>query len=285
MIKIVTDGAADMPIGWEEEYGIHVIPLSIVIGEETYLQGRDINTNNFYTLVREKRLPPKTSLPSPHQIMEFYRSIAKKGEDILSIHLASKLSGTFAAVKSAADEIAGELNVVPFDSGAGSAALGFMCREARLLNQKGWDIPRIVQRLEKMRDRLTVIFTLENLEFAYLSGRINKIQTAISSLLRINPIIVLRDGLLNMSERVRTRQKALDRVIEQVQQRVGNTVASLAVVHAAAPDAAQEMVEKIKQAIPTVREIVITELAVPVAAHLGPGTIGIVAYPQGNEKD
>ncbi len=217
--------------------------------------------------------------------MEFYRSIAKKGEDILSIHLASKLSGTFAAVKSAADEIAGELNVVPFDSGAGSAALGFMCREARLLNQKGWDIPRIVQRLEKMRDRLTVIFTLENLEFAYLSGRINKIQTAISSLLRINPIIVLRDGLLNMSERVRTRQKALDRVIEQVQQRVGNTVASLAVVHAAAPDAAQEMVEKIKQAIPTVREIVITELAVPVAAHLGPGTIGIVAYPQGNEKD
>ncbi len=283
MIKIVTDGSADMPEGWEEKYDIKIIPLSIVMGDETYLQFRDVTSKNFYQMVKEKKFPPKTSLPSPYQIMEIYRSIAQKGEEILSIHLASKLSGTFAAVKQAADEIADEIKVYPFDSGAGSAALGFMCREARLLSQNGWDIPQIIRRLEKMRDRLTVIFTLENLEFAYLSGRINKLQTALSSLLRINPIIVLREGLLNMSEKVRTRQRALDRVLEQVQQRVGDKMASLAVVHAAAPEAAQAMVERLKKVFPHVREIVITELSIPVAAHLGPGTIGIVAYPE--EKD
>ncbi|MEW6650406.1 MAG: DegV family protein, partial [Chloroflexota bacterium] len=247
MIKIATDGSADMPKGWEEEYGIHLIPLSVVIGEEKYIQGRDIDSSNFYSLVREKRQPPKTSLPSPRQITEFYQSIARKGEEILSIHISSKLSGTYAAVKLAAEEIASELRVTPFDSGAGSAALGFMCREARMLNKEGWEIPRIIQHLESIRDRVTVIFTLENLEFAYLSGRINKLQTALSSLLRINPIIVLRDGLLSMSERMSTRQKALNRVIEKVQQRVGDSVASLAVVHAAAPEAAAEMVEKIKK--------------------------------------
>ncbi len=285
MIKIVTDGSADMPEGWEEKYDIKIIPLSIVMGEETYQQFRDITPKNFYNLVREKRFPPKTSLPSPHQIMEFYRSIAKKGEEILSIHLTSKLSGTFAAVKQAADEIADEIKVYPFDSGAGSAALGFMCREARLLSLKGWDIPKIIGRLDSIRDQLTVIFTLENLEFAYLSGRINKLQTALSSLLRINPIIVLRDGLLNMSEKVRTRQRALDMIVEQVQKRIGNTMASLAVVHAAAPEAAQAMVEKLKRTFPNIREIVITELSIPVAAHLGPGTIGIVAYPQSKEAE
>ncbi|GAP10548.1 protein containing EDD domain protein, DegV family [Bellilinea caldifistulae] len=285
MIKIVTDGSADMPEGWEEKYDIKIIPLSIVLGEQTYLQYRDVTSKNFYQLVREKRFPPKTSLPSPYQIMEFYRSIAQKGEEVLSIHLASKLSGTFAAVKQAADEIADEIKVYPFDSGAGSAALGFMCREARLLSQKGWDVPQIMRRLEKMRDRLTVIFTLENLEFAYLSGRINKLQTALSSLLRINPIIVLRDGLLNMSEKVRSRHRALDRIVEQVQQRVGDKMASLAVVHAAAPEAAQTMVERLRKIFPNVREIVVTELSIPVAAHLGPGTIGIVAYPEENEEE
>ena len=285
MIKIVTDGAADMPEGWEKEFEIEVIPLRIRFGEETLLQGRDVNKDNFYRLVIEKRLPPKTSLPSPYQIMEFYRQIASKTDEILSIHIASKLSGTFDAVTTAAKELADELKVYPFDSGAGSAALGFMCREARLLARQGKTPPQIIDRLAVMRERLSIIFTLENLEFAYLSGRINKLQTALSSLLRINPIIVLRDGLLHMAEKVRTRQRALDRVVEEIQRRVGEQKMNIAVVHAAAPEAARDMIERLKRAIPTCRSIVVTELSIPVAAHLGPGAIGIVAYPANDEVE
>ncbi len=283
MLHIVADGSADMPENWENEYGIHILPLHIRFGEEEYLQGRDVNQKNFYDLVRLKRIVPKTSLPSPYAIMDFYRSIAQKGDNILSVHVTSKMSGTFSAVQTAARDLKNEFKIYPFDSGAGSAAIGFMCREARLLYQQGFNVDKIVDQLAKMRDRLTVIFTLENLEFARLSGRINMLQGAISSMLKINPVIVLRDGLLSMADRVRTRQKAIDHIVEQVRLQVGNTKVKLAIVHAAAPEMAQAVVEKVRSLIPHT-EIIVTELAVPIAAHLGPGTIGIVACPEVEEK-
>lgn len=281
-LKIVTDGSADIPEDWQQEYQIHIIPLSVRFGEESYSQ-RDLTFKDFYTLVRQKRLLPKTSLPSPQQIVEFYRHIASKGDSVLSIHLSSKLSGTFAAVQLAARELMGEFNIYPFDSGAGSAALGFMCREARLLSWRGWDIERILQRLTQIRDQLMILFTLENLEFAQMSGRINALQGAISSLLKINPIIKLREGLLYAADKVRGRQRALERIVEDLRQQMQERKINLAVVHAAAPEVAQELVAKIK-ALLNCQDVIVTDLSVPVAAHLGPGTIGIVAYPVLDEE-
>ncbi|KPL82786.1 hypothetical protein SE15_12075 [Thermanaerothrix daxensis] len=281
-LKIVTDGSADIPQAWQEEYQIHVIPLSVRFGEESFLQ-RDLTFNDFYEMVRQKRLLPKTSLPSPQQIVEFYRRIASRGDSILSVHLSSKLSGTFAAVQMAARELAGELNVYPFDSGAGSAALGFMCREARLLSWRGWDIERILQRLAQIREQLMVVFTLENLEFAQMSGRINALQGALSSLLKINPIIKLREGLLYAADKVRGRQRALERIVDDLKQQMKGRKINLAVVHAAAPELAQDLVARIKSLL-SCQEVIITDLSIPVAAHLGPGTIGIVAYPVLDEE-
>ncbi|MDT8897436.1 DegV family protein [Thermanaerothrix sp. 4228-RoL] len=281
-LQIVTDGSADIPEDWQRDYQIHVIPLSVRFGEESYSQ-HDLTFKDFYALVRQKHLLPKTSLPSPQQVVEFYRRIANKGDSVLSIHLSSKLSGTFAAVQMAARELAGELNIYPFDSGAGSAALGFMCREARILSWRGWDIERILQRLTQIRDQLMILFTLENLEFAQMSGRINALQGAISSLLKINPIIKLREGLLYAADKVRGRQRALERIVEDLKQQMQERKINLAVVHAAAPEVAQELVTKIK-ALLNCQDVIVTDLSVPVAAHLGPGTIGIVAYPVTDEE-
>ena len=126
MLRIVTDGGADFPEGWEALYEVNTIPLRIQIGDRTYLQGQDIGPWNFYQIVQERREIPRTSLPSPWQILEFYQNIAQKGDNILSIHLGSKLSGTYAAVQLAAQEMVNEINVFPFDSGAGSAILSFL---------------------------------------------------------------------------------------------------------------------------------------------------------------
>lgn len=281
MLKIVTDGAVDMPKGWEEKYGIHILPLRIRFGEEEYLQGRDVTSNNFYSLVKLKRLFPKTSLPSPDEIVEFYRRIAQKGDEIISIHVASKLSGTFAAAQTAANELSGELEVFPFDSGAGSAAQGLMCREARLLAQSGFSTSAILDRLSEVRSKLLVFFTLEDLNFARLSGRISTLQTTLSSILKINPIIHLKNGLLFVGQKVRTRQKALDTIVEEVRQRLSGQPANLAIVHAATPDTAEQLINQVKSVIPAVKEIIVTELSIPVAAHLGPGAVGIVAIPVG----
>jgi len=283
-LKIVTDGSVDMPHNWRREYEIEVIPLSVRFGEEQYQQ-ESLNFKTFYEMVQRLRILPKTSLPSPQQIVEFYRRIATRDDSILSIHLSSKLSGTFAAVQAAARELAGELKVYPFDSGAGSAALAFMCREARLLFRKGWSVEAILERLSRVRDQLMIVFTLENLEFAQMSGRINAFQSALSSMLKVNPIIRLREGLLYAADKVRGRQRALERIVDEVRQQMRDRRVSLAVVHAGVPEVAQALVDRIRDAL-NCQETMILDLSIPVTAHLGPGAVGIVAYPveEGEEQ-
>lgn len=284
MLRIVTDGATDMPEGWQEEYQINILPLRVSFGEKIYTQGENFSFMDFYNLVKQTRIIPKTSLPSPGQVVDFYRRIAQKGDTILSMHVTGKLSGTLATIQAAAQELKEEYRIFPFDSGAGSAAVGFMCREARILDRAGKTPEQILKRLERIRTRLTVIFTLDTLEFAHLSGRINAFQNALSSLLKVKPIVILKDGLLEMADRVRTRQKALEQVLETVRQRVGNRPANIAIVHAADPQAAQQMLERIRNLL-NIRESIITDLSIPVAANLGPGTIGIVAYPVDEEEE
>jgi DegV family protein with EDD domain len=279
MLRIVTDGAADMPPEWCSEYEIHVLPLRVVFGNKTYTAGVDLSLNEFYSMVRRTRIVPKTSLPSPGQVAEFYRGIARRGDDILSVHIASRLSGTFATVTTAAQEVINEFRVYPFDSGAGSAAMGLMCREARRLARLGRSPEQILARLGTMREQLTVYFTLDNVEFAYLSGRVNALQNALSSLLKVKPIIVLRDGLLEMAGRVRTRQRAIETVLENVRERIGDHPVTIAVVHAADPETARAILERLRGMV-NIKEALITDLAIPVAANLGPGTIGIVALAE-----
>ena len=278
MLRIVTDGGADFPEGWEALYNIHTIPLRIQFGDRTYLQGRDIGPWNFYQLVRERREIPRTSLPSPGQIIEFYRSIAQQEDSILSVHLGSKLSGTYATVQLAAQELVDEINVFPFDSGAGSAILAMMCREARLLDRTGVPVQDILARLVAIREKLTVVFTLDTLDFARMNGRVNALQKALTSVLHIKPIVILRDGLLQMADRVRTRQKAIDQIINFASSRVGRAPVNVAVVHAADPQMARWLVDKVGELF-NCRELVLTDLSIPVAANLGPGAVGIMVYP------
>jgi DegV family protein with EDD domain len=278
MLRIVTDGSADMPDGWEKEFQIEMLPLGITFGNRLYVQGVDINPKNFYQMVKEKGIFPKTSLPSPAQIADFYRRIASPGDSILSLHLVSKMSGTFNAVKLAVKEVRSEFPVFAFDSGAGSAALGFMCREARLLDRAGQSIQDILHRLQSARQQLTVIFTLDRLDFAQMSGRVGVIQNLLSAMLNIKPIIVLRDGLLQMAEKVRTRQRSLERVVEYVHDKVHGQPVVIAIVHAGDPETAQALVARVRGWV-NVKEIIVTDLSIPVAANLGPGTVGIVAYP------
>lgn len=278
MLQIVTDGSADMPLNWIKDYQIHVMPLRVCFGEQTFVQDVDLSREDFYKMVEEQHEIPKTSLPSPAQVVEFYRSIASRGESILSIHISSKLSGTLSAFQIAARELVNEYQIYLFDSGAGSAGLGFMCREARRMWQAGLPIERILTQLSTIRERLAITFTVDSLEFAHMSGRINALQKAVASLLSIKPIIVLRDGLLEMTDKVRTRHRSLDRIVDIVRERIGYQRVDVAVVHAADLKMAEQILEKARREF-NVRDFILTDLSIPVAAHLGPGTIGIVACP------
>jgi DegV family protein with EDD domain len=280
MLKIVADSSMDMPAGWDKKYGIDILPINIQFGNQTFRQGIDITAGKFYQMINENKIIPHTSLPSPSQIVEFYRRIAQKGESILSIHVGSKMSGTYDVVRSASQELAGELNVYPFDSGNGSAGLAYMCKEARLLSLAGVNLRAIISRLEEIREQITVVFAIDNLEFARMNGRVSALQERVVSLLRIKPIIILKDGLLEIAERVRTRKKSIERIVDLVYNRIGAQKVNVAIVHAQNPDSAGVLLSLVKEKL-KIEESIVTDLSISVAANLGPGTVGIIAYPVG----
>ena len=280
MFHIVTDGAADMPVGWEKEYDINIVPINIQFGEQTYRGGVDLSNEDFYRLVDESGKIPKTSQPSPFQFKEAYQRLAQVGDTILSMHVTSKLSGTFESAVAAARELAEEYNIIPFDSGAGSAALGMMCREARLMERAGAAIQQIVERMYQIRRNIQIILTLDRLDYARMSGRVGAFQVALASMLNVKPIVVLKEGVLDVAERVRTRSRALDRVLELLHNRFEKELVNVAAVHARDLQSAQDLLERAKK-IFTIKELILTELSIGVAANLGPGTVGLVMYPVG----
>ncbi|MCS6992842.1 MAG: DegV family protein [Anaerolineales bacterium] len=278
MLRIVTDGAADMPREWKEQYDIQVVPINIHFGETTYLSDVNLDREGFYRLVDENKRVPKTSQPSPHQFAEFYKKIAQAGDTILSIHVTSKLSGTYASAVAAAQELAETFRIIPFDSMSGSAAIGILCREARLLERAGKSLEEILQHLEALRSRCGVILALDTLEYARMSGRVGTLQAALASMLNVKPIAVLKEGVLNMAEKVRTRKASLDRLLEMVKEYVGDREVMMSIVHARDPQAGADLMERARKMFNT-RDLFLTDLSISVAANLGPGTVGIVFFP------
>lgn len=278
MLRIVTDGAADILPEWAKEYGIDTIPVNILFGEKSYLQGVELDNEGFYKLVEESKRIPKTSQPSPHQFVEFYRKIAQKGDTILSIHITAKLSGTYASSVAAAEELKGEFNVIPVDSAVGSLGIGLMCREARKLERAGKSVDDIVKYIEGVKSKVRVILTLDTLEYAKMSGRVKALQAALASVLNVKPIAILSDGVLNMAERVRTRKASLDRVLAIGKEEFGDKPVYLGVVHARDLKSGQALLEDAKSHF-NAKETMISELAISIAANLGPGTVGLILYP------
>lgn len=278
MLRIVTDGAGDIIPSWGKEYGIDVIPVNILFGEKSYLQGVELDNEGFYKLVEESRKIPKTSQPSPHQFVEFYRKIAQKGDTILSIHITAKLSGTYASAIAAAEEVKDEFKVIVIDSALGSLGIGILCREARKMERLGKSVDEIVKYVEDVKTRSRVILTLDTLEYAKMSGRVKTLQAALASVLNVKPIAVLRDGDLKMEERVRTRKAALDRVVEMARAEYGDKLVYLAVVHARDPKSGEALLDEAKKHF-NCKEAILGELGISIAANLGPGTVGIIIIP------
>ncbi len=277
MLKIVMDSACEMPLEWRSEFDVAVIPINIQFGNKTFQQGINLSNDDFYKLADSTGVIPKTSQPTPQQFVEFYERIAQAGDTILSIHVTSKLSGTFNSAILAAQELRNRFNIIPYDSGAGSAAVSFMCKEVRQLDRAGATIQAILRRLDLIRPNINIVLTLDSLEYAKRSGRVKALPAALAALINIKPIIILKDGILDMKEKVRTRQRAVNRVLEIIQQRVDNQLVNVAVVHAQSLDAAKQLMQKVNETL-HVNEAIISDLSIGVAANLGPGTIGIVAY-------
>jgi DegV family protein with EDD domain len=278
MLRIIIDGSADMPEGWAEEYQFDILPIPIHIGDRTYYEGLDLTPELFYQLIEDEDIRSRTAAPSPTRIKAFIEEVSKAGDTVLSINVSGKLSATVSMIQQAATELKDKLSVTVFDSGAGSAVLAFMAREARLREKAGESLDTIIERLKAIRNRFMVVMTLDNLEFARRSGRVGAIQAALTSLLNIKPIIAVQEGAMNMTELVRTRRKSLEKLVSKIKDKFGDEEIKVAVVHSQDQETAKLLKEMIQKTLNTV-EIVTTDLSISVAANLGPKTVGIVVIP------
>ncbi len=279
MLGIVIDGAVDLPAVWMDEFDVKRIPINVHFGEKTFIQDVELTLDEFYKMVDDKSNPfPKTSQPSPHQFVEFYKTNFQPGDTILSLHITSKLSGTYASSVAAAEELKGTYNIVPFDSLGGSIGVGFMCRAARQMERAGKSVDEILHYFESIRDKIHIILTLETLEYARRSGRVGTLSAALASVLNVKPIARLDNGLINMVEKVRTRKGALERVISLGKELVGDKPVLIGVMHARDIDAGTALLEEAKKHF-NWKGTELTDLSISLAINFGPGTLGLVLYP------
>ena len=281
-MRIVMDDAGDLPAEMIEEHNITIIPINVTFGTEEYLTGVTIDHQGFYQKVQEVGEDnfPKSSQPTPFQFVELFKEILAEGEsDILTVTVGQKLSGTYDSAEAAGQELAGQGNFYLFDSATGSVGQGYTALEAARMAQSGAGIEQILPRLEKIRDTQFTAFLVDSLEYAVKGGRVSFVQSTLASLLRIKPIMQVKDGAIVEAGKVRTYNKALDYIVDYMVERVGQNPVKVAYIHAGDPEGAAKLRELSQNKLNATEEIT-TDMAISVAINMGPGAVGIAVVPE-----
>ena len=277
MIKIVTDSTCDLPLEVIEQYDVTVVPLSVHFGTESFLDGVNISKDQFFQRLTTAPQLPTTSQPSAGDFCEVFGPLTEAGHEVLGIFISSELSGTCASAHAACGLLP-EAPVTVIDPRTTSAGLGWMVWEAARMVEAGADVATIQARLEEMSGRLRVYFVVDTLEYLQKGGRIGGARALLGTMLKIKPLLMLQEGRVEPLEQVRTRRKALQRLIDLITEEMGEySEVSAAVLHAQVEDEAKAVAEKLQAALPCKRSFV-SEIGPALGTHTGPGVIGIAAY-------
>lgn len=277
-IQVVTDSGADLGPELRRREGLHVVPLTITFGEQEFRDGVDLTPEAFYERLSraEGASLPRTTQPSPADFEAVYRALVAQGSPVLSIHLSSRLSGTYQSAVLAAREVGGEVYVV--DSRSASFGIGLMVLEALRLAEAGMAAPAIRDRIEELRRQTEIFFSVDTLEFLQRNGRIGRAQAFVGGLLNVKPILRLVDGVVHPVERVRTRARAFERLVSHGVEAAGGRPVRVGVLHGNAPEAAGQLAEALKGRL-QVEELYVAPLGATIGTHAGPGTLGFVLQP------
>jgi len=278
-IAIVTDSTAYMPRELLAQYGIFVVPNVVNWGTQTFRDGVDIEAKAFFERLKTDPVLPTTAVGSVGEFRDVYAQAAEAADAVIGVHLSAKLSGTYSAAVQAAKLLTGK-RVEVIDSNATAMAMGFVVLAAARAAEAGKSFDEAVQAARATIPHVGVVFTVETLEFLRRGGRIGGAAAFMGSLLDMKPILDLRDGRVEPIERVRTKRKAVERVMDIIVTRTaGQSNIRLATLHANAPEEAAALLAKCMQRLGAV-EGILCEVSPTVAVHAGPGTVGL-AYCSG----
>ena len=275
-IAVVTDSTTYMPPDLVKKYNISVAPQVLIWGDQTYKDGVDMESREFFTRLKTAKVMPSTSQVAVISFQEIFQELVEKGNDVLALLVSSKLSGTIQSAMQARDLMnTAREKVHVVDSQSVAMALGFQVLAVARAIENGASLQEAIALAEKSYQNTGVCFAVDTLEFLHRGGRIGGAQRFLGTMLNMKPILAIQDGRVEGIDRIRTKNKAHDRVLELTIEKVaGRTPVRLATLHANAAEEARALLTRAEQALHPV-ESLLTEVSPTVGTHAGPGTVGL----------
>ena len=271
-VRVVTDSTSDITQAEAQRLGIVVVPLNIHFGAEQLRDGIDIQPAEFFRRLVASKTLPKTSQPSAGVFLEVYQQLAQETDQILSVHISGKLSGTLNSARAARDALGGRARVEVLDSLTVSWPLGLAARMAQEVAAAGKSLEECADAARDAVARTNIVFVLDTLEYLQKGGRIGRARAWIGGVLNIKPVLTLRDGEIAPLERVRSRTRSEERVFELTSQH--KDAERLAVCHSSSPQEADRWAERLRTAIPGV-PVETGWLGPVVGVYAGPNVLGM----------
>jgi DegV family protein with EDD domain len=276
-VIVVTDSTTYIPEELKNKFPLETVPLVVIWGAEQYLDGVDITPNQFYTRLQSAETMPSTSQTTPNTFKLMYEKLLTDGFDIISMHISSKLSGTMdSAIQAKAILKSDRIEII--DSETTGMALGFQALTVARAAANGATLKDCVKLAHKAKEQTGILFAVQTLEFLHRGGRIGGAAAFLGTMLNLKPILELREGRIEAAGKVRTMNKAIDKTVEMMKEKInGNTPIRIAVQHANSYEEAQKLLDKIIRSLPenSISESLIAEVSPVIGTHLGPGAIGI----------
>jgi len=272
-VKVITDSTADIPPDLVEELGIRVVPLTVIFSEGAYKEGVEIDHETFYRRLQEEKGIPTTSAPSVGDFLEAYKEVLQETDEVVSIHISSKLSATYNNACQAANilkEQGARIEVV--DSFNVSMGMGFTVVAAARAAKAGATLEQVLAIARRCIDRVRLLVMLDTLEYLRRGGRIGRARALLGSILQIKPILRMQEGELHPEARVRTRSQALERMLQLIL--ASPRIKEMGVGYTTDREEAELLLERMKESIPHAYTYLI-RIGPVVGTHAGPGAIGV----------
>lgn len=272
---IVTDSTAGLSEADCEKYGIHVVPLYVHFGDQIFREGVDLTSEQMFSRIRRSSAAPVTSPPTAEDFRQLYRSVARKTDQILSIHLSGKLSQTVNLAQVAAESLLGRTRIQVIDSQSASAGLGILAKETAKAAAQGMTLEELVPHVRGLIPRIYLVFFVDTLDYLERGGRIGKAEALLGSMLNIKPLLILEDGEIQPLEKVRTRAKAVEKLAEFVAE--FTRIREIGILQEAENEETAQLREMLKEFFPSL-EAPQMPYGPVLASHVGPGAMGIVVF-------
>ncbi|MFP4177187.1 MAG: DegV family protein [Acholeplasmataceae bacterium] len=274
-VALVTDSTADLSLELRKKHGIYSIPLYVLFNDETYADGVDLTTSELYQLVHEKNMIPRTAAVSPGDFLRFFEPIIEEGYDILYLGIGSSLSATFQSARIAQSEPPpGRVTLV--DSKNLSSGIGLLVLKAKDMRDQGMSAEAIKEKLEGLVPRVRSYFAIRTLDYLHKGGRASGTAKLIGGILKIKPIIAVRDGQLEVYRKPAGKMsRAVDIMLDDFFAHEAIDTDYVMVTHSEAERHARYAIDRIRSKR-NIESIIESQAGCVISSHCGPGTIGIL---------